>query len=82
MLKTYLIGAGALVVAFLWYGHTEYKRGYQRASNIQNERILELSKEKETIQSKIKGLQNAIKSNKDWSNTPLPSDIISVLSKD
>ena len=83
MSKLYFLGAGVLVAVFLWYGNSEYNRGYQKARDEQNAHIISVMQEHQAeklkIQNKIKDMQNAIDNNKDWSTKPLPSDIISVL---
>ena len=77
--KIYLLIAGVVLIAFVWYGHSEYKRGFQDAKDEQNSRIIKMlqehKEEKEKSLERIKRLQNGIDKNKTWSTKPLPSDI-------
>ncbi len=79
----YLIGGAVVLVGVLFYGNSQFDKGYQRAIDEKNREMIkviqEKNKEQKIIAEKLKEVQNARKNNKVWSNTELPSDMLRLL---
>lgn len=83
MLKFYLIGGAVVLAGVLFYGNSQFNKGYQKAIDEKNREIIEVlqkkNKERSLIVKKLKEVQNARNNNKVWSNTAIPDDFDKLL---
>ncbi len=83
MLKFYLIGGAVVLTGVLFYGNSQFNKGYQKAIDEKNREIIEVlqkkNKERSLIVKKLKEVQNARNNNKVWSNTIIPDDFDKLL---
>ncbi len=83
MLKFYLIGGAVVLAGVLFYGNSQFNKGYQKAIDEKNREIIEVlqkkNKERSLIVKKLKEVQNARNNNKVWSNTIIPDDFDELL---
>ncbi len=83
MLKFYLIGGAVVLAGVLFYGNSQFNKGYQKAIDEKNREIIEVlqkkNKERNLIVKKLKEVQNARNNNKVWSNTIIPDDFDKLL---